>query len=862
MKKILILDSNSVLSRAYYAIPPVANSKGKYTNGIHGFLMMLFKLQQEINADSIVATFDRKAKTFRHLAYDKYKYGRKAMPNELIEQISPLKDILSRLNIDVFELDGFEADDLIGTLSKIFEEKGFEVYILTGDRDALQLCSQSTKVIITKKGITNKEVYDYNTMLEVYGVTPMEFIDVKALMGDKSDNIPGVSGIGEKKALKFIKEFHSIENLFLNLDSLKEGKDKEKLILEMDKAVLSKKLATICREVPIEFSMDELKSYKDHKKDKVNEFLKEYELKFLMTKVYDNEEQDKVLEKIILNTIDNRVKLEEKIKELHNSEHILFINCEVYGSKISELHMGNIYFRINTENYFIPEENVKENFDLIIKLFSSDIKKVCFDSKKIYKVIIKNNGEVKNIIFDIILGEYLLNPGKEYDEITLVGLYSGVFLEKENKHLSINYLEEIYNSLRNKIEDKGMKELYYEIEHPLCFVLAMIELEGFRVSMDILNSLKNKYEIEINESINKIYELAGEEFNINSTKQLGKILFEKLDLPIIKKTKTGYSTNIEVLEVLIDHHDIIKEIIDYRHLSKIQSTYILGLIGVVDVDGKIHTSFNQTITTTGRLSSTEPNLQNIPIKDPLGREIRKVFVPDNEECVILSADYSQIELRVLAHISKDENMIEAFKKEYDIHKITASEIFSVDESEVTYDMRSKCKAVNFGIVYGIGDYALSQDLKISRSEAREYMDKYFEKYKGVKKYLDEIVEYSEKNGYVKTEFNRIRNIPEIKSSNKIVKSLGDRLAMNTPIQGTAADIIKLAMVKLFNRLEKDGFKSKIILQVHDELVLNVYKSELDKVLILVKEEMENCYNNMLVPLKVNIAYGETWFEAK
>lgn len=863
MEKILILDSNSILNRAFHALPILTNSKGKYTNGILGFLMMVLKMQDEINAKHIIATFDRKAKTFRHLQYKEYKQGRKSMPIELVEQLQPLKDILEAFNIDIYELDGFEADDLIGTLSKILEDKGYEVYILTGDRDALQLCSDRTKVIITKQGISQKEVYNTEEMLNKYGVTPKEFIDVKALMGDKSDNIPGVKGIGEKKALNLIKKYKSIENLYENLDNMKDGKDKENLIKDEEIAFSSKKLCEIRRDVPIEFSENELKVYSEYNVEKVMEYLREYELKSLIHKISDQNYKSEDIEKIKVNNIYTVEDIKGFINQLNtNKDEILYINCNITGNKISELSIEELYFRFENNNYCINKQVINDNMELVKEIFSSSVKKVCLDSKMLYKSIIKNNGQVNNVIFDIILAEYLIYPGKEHNEMTLIAKYKYIELDDENKYLSINYLDEIYMELKNKLEETSMEELYFEIEKPLSLVLAIIELEGFRVSVDTLNELKEKFESEINESTKKIYNLADEEFNINSPKQLGKILFEKLDLPIIKKTKTGYSTNAEVLEALIDEHEIIGEIINYRHLTKLQSTYIIGLQSVIDKDNKIHTSFNQTVTTTGRLSSTEPNLQNIPIKYPLGREIRKIFIPENENCVILSADYSQIELRVLAHVSKDEKMIEAFKNGYDIHRITASEIFSVDESEVTYDMRNKSKAVNFGIVYGMGDFALSKDLKISIAEAREYMDKYFERYTGVKKYLDYIVNFAKENGYVSTIFNRIRRIPEIRVSNKIIKALGERLAMNTPIQGTAADIIKLAMVKLFNRLNEEKMKSKILLQVHDELILNVYRDEFEKVAAIVKEEMENCYEKILVPLSVNVAYGENWFEAK
>lgn len=857
MERVLILDSNSILNRAFYALPLLSCSEGIHTNGILGYLTMFFKMQEEFNATYVIATFDRKAKTFRHLEYSNYKAGRKSMPNELFEQLEPLKEILRAMNINIFELDGFEADDLIGTLSRIYEEEGFEPVIVTGDKDALQLSSSITKVIITKKGITDKEVYDEEKMIETYGVTPTEFIDVKAIMGDKSDNIPGVSGIGEKGAISLIKEFKSIENLYENLDCLKEGKIKKNLIEGMESAFLSKKLSKINRFVPIDFSMDDIKIYKELDSLKVRELYNKYELKSLLNKI-DSESNS--LE-ISVNEISSIGDLTDLLDKIYISKCNLYIYCNVLGNKVSEMHLGDICINFDNETYILKENFISENFDDVCRIFSSENSKICFDSKMIYKVMRINDREVNNIIFDLVIGDYLLRPGKECTPISLCRDYVSISLDEDDIYLAVSFFEDIYKTILDEIDKCNMRELYFEIEHPLSPILADIELEGFRISIEMLGELKEKFDIKIKEHSEKIYSLSGEVFNINSPKQLGKILFEKLDLPVIKKTKTGYSTNAEVLEALIDKHEIIEEIINYRQITKLQSTYILGLMDVIDDDFKVHTSFNQTLTTTGRLSSVDPNLQNIPIKYPLGREIRKAFIAEKNS-YILSADYSQIELRMLAHISKDENIIKAFRENLDIHKMTASEIFSVDENDVTSEMRNRCKAVNFGIIYGISDFALSNDLKISKKEAREYMDRYFNRYVGVKRYLDEIVVKAKEDGFVTTIFNRKRDIPEIRSTNKIIRSLGERLAMNTPIQGSAADIIKLAMIKVYNRLNEENLKSKIILQVHDELVLNVYEDELDRVSLIVREEMELCYDGILVPLSINLSYGRNWFEAK
>ena len=859
MDKVLIIDSNSILNRAFYALPLLTNSEGIPTNGIFGYLTMFFKMQEEFNAKYIIATFDRKAKTFRHMEYSDYKAGRKSMPKELFEQLAPLKEILISMNINIFELDGFEADDLIGTISRIFEERGFEPIIVTGDKDALQLCSDVTKVIITKKGISDKEVYDSNKMLEVYGVTPSEFIDVKALMGDKSDNIPGVFGIGEKGAIKLIQEYKSIENIYLNIEEMKEGKIKNNLSEHMDMVFLSKKLCKINREVPIDFNFETLKLYNDFNKDEVIKLFLKYDLKSIINKVnYVDNTSDEIY---YIKKLDNRNEIIELVEYIKKNDFYLYLYPKFKFGKINDMSFSEIYLSFDKKCYELSEDLINENFDLLTEIMTSEVKKICFSIKAIYKVMFKRNVIPNNIIFDLEIANYLISS-EPCDFLTIVRNYAGVSFEEDNDKLGIFYMDKIYKNLRDLLNQNDIEKLYFGIEHPISLILARIELEGFKVNLETLNELREEFEVSIEKYSEEIYRLADEKFNINSPVQLGKILFEKLDLPVIKKTKRGYSTNAEVLDALLGKHDIIQEIINYRQIAKLQSTYVIGLNEFISSDFKIHTSFNQTITATGRLSSTEPNLQNIPIKNPLGRKIRKIFVPNDCDSVILSADYSQIELRVLAHISEDKNMIEAFRKNLDIHKMTATEIFSVSEDDVTSDMRNKCKAINFGIIYGMSDFSLSQDLKISRKKAKEYMDKYFERYVGVKKYLDEIIEFAKQNGYVTTIFNRKRNIPQIKSSNKILKSLGERLAMNTPIQGSAADIIKIAMIKVFNRLRDEDLKSKIILQVHDELVLNVYKDELNLVSDIVKYEMEKCCENISVPLLVNISYGENWFEAK
>ncbi|MDU1322473.1 MAG: DNA polymerase I [Clostridium botulinum] len=872
-ERLLILDSNSLLNRAFYALPDLMTEEGIHTNAIYGFVNMLLKMKEEIKPDYIVAAFDRKAPTFRHEEYKDYKAGRKKMPEELAQQFPIVKDLLSALAINIFEIDGFEADDLIGTLSVFAEEKGIEVYIVTGDKDALQLATDNVKVVITKKGITEKEIYDKNRMIEEFGVTPKEFIDVKGLMGDSSDNIPGVPGIGEKTAFKLIKEYKSIETVLENIERIRGKKLKENLHEYSEQAIFSKKLATIMCNVPIDMSLEEIKSKEEYDINKVREMLQRLEFKSLMNKVGKSNEEETVEEEI---SYKNIVSIEEfkglKDNIIEYKENKLYLYFELEDIVLfSKSRIKILYVSFKDEVYRIDFETLlkdtKEEFIEVCKeIFESkEIKKITYDSKNPRTVLRKLGIEFNGINFDINLAAYLIDPvRKEYEISSLASEYLFKNINREDEDLKIkevNIMPKLYKVLEEKIKEQDIEELLYEIEQPLTETLSAMETEGFKVDKNILLQLEKKFKGEIDSTQSEIYSMSEEEFNINSPKQLGKILFEKLDLPVIKKTKTGYSTNAEVLDKLRDKHPIIDKITYYRQLTKIYSTYIEGLKAAIDEDGKIHSNFNQTVTATGRLSSTEPNLQNIPIKYEMGREIRKVFIPNTEDSVILSADYSQIELRVLAHISNDKNMISAFNEHDDIHTKTASEVFKVPIDEVTPLMRSNAKAVNFGIVYGIGDFSLSQDLNITRKEAKQYIDAYLERYPNVKLYLENIVEEAIQKGYVTTILNRRRYIKEVKSSNKIVKAAGERLAMNSPIQGSAADIIKLAMVNVHRKLKEDNFKSSIILQVHDELILNVYKDELEKIKALVKREMEQVLE-LKVGLDVDINIGNNWYEAK
>ncbi|MDT8715261.1 DNA polymerase I [Clostridium sp. 19966] len=875
MERLVILDGNSLLNRAFYALPPLTNSEGIYTNAVFGFTNMLLKIQDEIKPDYIVSTFDRKAPTFRHKEYDEYKAGRKKMPEELAQQFPLVKDMLKLFAINSFEIDGFEADDLIGTLAKFAENKSIEVYIVTGDRDALQLASENIKVVITKKGITEKEIYDRKRMIEEFGVTPTQFIDVKGLMGDASDNIPGVPGVGEKTAFKLIKEYGSIEEVYKNIDKISGKKLKENLVENMESAFFSKKLATIVVDAPIEIDMEDIKSKEDYDVEEIKKLFFRLQFKSLIDRLPKKENDNikkEAEEKIDFQEVSSIGNLEVAINKLI-SKSMVYITSHINNeTNFSTLELKNIVLSTQeNENFvFYIDQLLSEDSENTIrnlkKLFENgSIKKIGYDMKNTYTALRKHSIELEGIVFDVKIAAYIIDSSKgEYELINIIRDYlrtdvlgEGVALEvKENSMLGL-----LYEKLNESIKEFGMEKLYYEVELPLSRVLASMEEIGFKVNAEKLEELKSKFTSEIGKVQEEIYAISEENFNINSPKQLGKILFEKLDLPVIKKTKTGYSTNAEVLEELSDKHPIIEKIIYYRQLTKLYSTYIEGLKAVMDEKSRIHSNFNQTVTTTGRLSSTEPNLQNIPVKYQMGKEIRKVFEADSAECDILSADYSQIELRVLAHAAKDENLISAFKHHSDIHTKTASEVFKVPIEEVTQTMRSRAKAVNFGIVYGISDFSLAKDLKIPKKEAKQYMDTYFERYPLVKKYLEDTIKSAEKDSFVKTIMNRRRYVPEVNASNKITKALGDRLAMNAPIQGSAADIIKLAMVNVYNKFKENKLKSTLILQVHDELIVNLWKDEEEIVKKIVKEEMENVIE-FSVPLEVDINVGHTWYDAK
>ncbi|MFR6017974.1 MAG: DNA polymerase I [Paraclostridium sordellii] len=878
-KTLVIIDGNSIVNRAFYALPDLTNKQGLHTNAIYGFTTMLFKIIENYKPTHISVAFDKKAPTFRHLEYKEYKAGRKKMPDELREQIEPLKNLLDVFKINRLELEGYEADDIIGTVSLKAEKEGYKVFIVTGDKDAIQLASKTTTTLITKKGVGEVDEFDFDEVMKKYEMTPNQFIDLKGLMGDKSDNIPGVPGIGEVTGIKLIKEFGSIENIIENVDSIK-GSSRKKIEEHKDLAIMSKRLATIIRDVPIDITIDDL-SFGDYDKANVIEVFNELGFNSLISRIGENSDVESESDNINL-SIKELVNIEEFIKDVKSKKSLILKAIRKNGN-ILEKNLMTIYLSINGEDiYYINEENLDKIRGLLI---SDEIKKYGYELKDDYITLRPYGIFLNNMYFDISIAEYLIDSSSAnytYDSIAMnyFGqkiksteelLGKGVKakkieeLEKEeiDKHIGsiINLVERVNPKMEDKLKSMDMDGLFYHVEMPLVEVLGYMEFEGVMVDKDKLVELGEEFKLSIDKLESEIYLLAGEEFNINSPKQLGVILFEKLELPVIKKTKTGYSTNAEVLERLRDKHEIIDKITEYRQIVKLKSTYVDGLINIINpISHRIHSSFNQTITTTGRISSTEPNLQNIPVRLELGRNIRKVFIA-NKGCELVDADYSQIELRVLAHMSQDEHMIDAFNHDIDIHTKTASQVFGIDINDVTSEQRSAAKAVNFGIVYGISDFGLSQNLKIPVKEAKTYIDNYLNTYEDIKTYMDNTIEEAKKDGYVKTILNRRRYIPEINSGNVILKNLGKRLAMNAPIQGSAADIIKIAMVNVYKKLEEKNLKSKLILQVHDELIIETCEDEIEIVSKIVKDEMEHAVS-MDVNLDVDLNVGKSWYETK
>lgn len=878
MDKILLVDGHSILNRAFYGLPDLTNSRGEHTNAVLGFVNIISKILEEEKPTHFAVAFDVHQKTFRHEMFSEYKGTRKGMPDELRSQVPIMKELLKAMHVTVLECPGFEADDVIGTLAKKSEEMGMEVSVLSGDRDLLQLATDRVLIKIpkTKAGQTTVENYYAKDVQELYGVTPQEFIDMKGLMGDTSDNIPGVPGIGEKTAAKIISVYHTIENAYLNIEDIKPNKAKENLSEFYDQAIMSKVLATIKCDAPVEFDFSHMQYQSLFSKD-AYEMVKQLELKSLLKHFGISD---------------------EKI-ELNFSTHIIsdLVEMEDYFSTLSKYTKIGVFALIEKGEFLgvgVTRDGKQADFipcsmfitqDLIVSRFmevynnNPEIKFVTNDLKNLLKIFPLR---AKDRVDDASVAAYLLRPLKdsyEYDDIARDYLGATVPTRKEligKMELSPFVLQEpkimqylsyeicipyvSFDKIEEELKSMEMLKLYNEIEVPTVYVLEHMEHEGIRVDASALQAYSVMLAERIQDLERKIYDVAGEEFNINSPKQLGEILFEKLQLPGAKKTKTGYSTNVDVLNKLKNDYAIVADVLDYRQVAKLKSTYADGLASYIREDGRIHGTFNQTITATGRISSTEPNLQNIPMRTELGRGIRKVFIP-KEDYVFVDADYSQIELRVLTHFSGDEKLIQAYRDNQDIHALTASQVFGVPMDEVDDLMRRNAKAVNFGIVYGISAFGLSEDLDISRKEATEYIESYFKTYPGIKQFLDDTVENAKKTGMVKTMYGRIRQIPELSSSNFMQRSFGERIAMNSPIQGTAADIIKMAMIRVHERLQEEQLRSTLILQIHDELLIETHKEEVEQVKRIIEEEMMEAAQ-LSVPLLVSVSVGDTWYDAK
>ncbi|MDD5923897.1 MAG: DNA polymerase I [Clostridia bacterium] len=854
---LLAIDGNSIINRAFYGIKALTTKDGKFTNAIYGFMTILLKLEEQYSPDHVAIAFDMRSPTFRHLAYPEYKANRHGMPEELAQQFPVLKELLGALGYKLIECEGFEADDILGTLSDECENNKMQCIIATGDRDSLQLVGEYTSVSLatTKGGRPETNLYDTDKILEEYGVSPAGLIEIKALQGDTSDNIPGVAGIGKKGAADLIQKYGTIDYIYSNLDSLdiKAGM-KTKLINGESSAKISRKLGEICRSAPIDRNIN---SFSDCNKDisKAGRIMTELELFSIMKKmdispVTSAEEQKVEKQEEIIFTFSENKDFPKDIKDA-----FFLADFDKNENLISLL--------INYKNSIIkvaPDiDNLKSFFE------NTEIKKTTTNTKTLYKALKKLDISPADISFDIELAAYILKPSaSDYQLSNLCAEYNIALpivtgCDEENAKIcaALPYLKE---TLDNKLISLGADKLFYDIEMPLAKVLADMELQGFGIDADGIKNYGIILEEKISAYKQQIYDLAGCEFNINSPKQLGEILFVKLGLPAGKKTKTGYSTNADVLEGLKYSHPIIEPVIEYRGLCKLKSTYCDGLLKVISDDGRIHSSFNQTETRTGRISSTEPNLQNIPVRTEVGKEFRKFFRA-KDGCMLVDADYSQIELRVLAHISNDKNMIDGFSSGDDIHAITASQVFGIPLNMTTSQLRSRAKAVNFGIVYGIGAFSLAKDIGVTRKEADEYIKSYLAHYSGIDNYMRYIAEKAKEDGYVTTMFGRRRFLPELKSSNFVTRSFGERVARNMPIQGTAADIIKIAMIKVSQRLESEGLKAKLILQIHDELIVEAPENECAQVKSILEEEMQNAVK-LNVALPADAAIGKTWFDAK
>ena len=879
MDKIILLDGNSLSYRAFYAMPALKNKKGLYTNSVYGFTLMLERILEDTKPKYALVAFDKGKETFRHKSYEAYKGTRDKTPTELVEQFGYVRELIESYGIKYEEHFDYEADDIIGTYAKIAEKAGLEVIIVSGDKDLTQLASDNITVYYTKRGVTEIDYYTPEFINEKYGLTPQQIIDMKGLMGDKSDNIPGIPGVGEKTAIKLLTEYETVENVLENIDNISGKKLKERLTEGKEDAILSKKLATIFTDVPVDNKIEDL-TFKENREKKKELFEKLEFISFLRKLSQENSVEDpsetetgeeKIKKDLEIQIADKDTKLDFKNSSLH-------IECYTEDYQNSDVLGVSVY--VGDTAYIFSEENFFDN-KYAIEYLQSQEEKTVYDIKKIIYIAKKNNKKINGDVFDIKIANYLIDVTSKSEIDKIVFNYLGEIISSNEEiygkgakrslptqEVLNSYIAKIAASILEvkplmikRLEEENMLDLYKNIEIKVARVLANMEFEGIHVSKKALDEMSHEFDERIKVLEGSIYTLAGSEFNIASPKQLGVVLFEDLGLPVVKKTKTGYSTAVEVLEQLQYKHDIIPLIMEYRTLTKLNSTYAKGLVKDITREGKIHTRYEQTLTQTGRLSSVNPNLQNIPTRIEEGKKIRKAFIPASNDRVILSIDYSQIELRVLAHIAQDKGMIDAFKHDVDIHTKTASDVNGVPLDEVTPTMRREAKAVNFGIVYGISDFGLSNNLGITRKRAKEFIEKYLETFKGVDKYMTDIVEFAKEHGYVETLYNRRRSLPEINAKNKIIANLNARIAMNTPIQGTAADIIKIAMISAYNYIEESKVDAKLLLQVHDELIFDVSKDILeeftDKMVTIMEEAA-----NLDVKLKAEASSGPSWYEAK
>ncbi|AIF67078.1 DNA polymerase I [Terribacillus saccharophilus] len=876
-KKLVLIDGNSIAYRAFFALPLLNNDKGIHTNAIYGFTTMLFRILENEKPTHLLVAFDAGKTTFRHETYKEYKGGRQKTPSELSEQFPLLRELLDAFSIKHYQLNQYEADDIIGTLTKQAETDDFEIKVISGDKDLLQLVSDKTTIQLTRKGISEIDSYTPDFLLENMEVTPDQIIDMKALMGDSSDNIPGVPGVGQKTAVKLLKQFQTLDRIYEQLDDVSGKSIKQKLTDNKESAFMSRELATIETKAPIEVSLEEI-NYDGFQPAAVSTIFKDLGFQSLLGRLGEEgapEEVSQELTPLDVTIVDNIT------EDLFTGEDALVVEMltdNYHTAQIEGFGLANA-----NGAFFIPSDVAYESD--VFKAWAEDSTKAkwVFDVKRSVVALLHHGITMENADFDLLLASYLINPSENHHDIPAIGHRLGknnVLYDEEvygkGAKMKIPDLEAFSDHLARKamviyqlkpeaeakLSENEQLDLFRNLEMPLASILGEMEYLGVQVDVERIKEMKEELGGRLSEIEQKVYELAGEEFNLNSPKQLGPILFEKLGLPVIKKTKTGYSTSADVLEQLADQHEIIQQLLLYRQLGKLQSTYIEGLLKVVDNDtNKIHTRFNQALTQTGRLSSTEPNLQNIPIRLEEGRKIRQAFVPSKEDSVIFAADYSQIELRVLAHIAQDEKLIEAFNEDMDIHSRTAMDVFHVEEKDITSNMRRQAKAVNFGIVYGISDYGLSQSLGITRKDAQQFIDRYLKSFPGVKTYMEDIVQDAKQKGFVTTLMNRRRYLPDLTSRNFNMRSFAERTAMNTPIQGSAADIIKKAMIDLAERLETEQMEAKLLLSVHDELILEAPESELEKLKEIVPDVMEHAVE-LDVPLKVEYAYGKTWYDAK